>query len=53
MDDVGAWVTTAGGWLTVLYILLVVLVPVSCYAAQKWAYKCFRELQKIRRAMEK
>ena len=28
------------------FILLVVIMPISVYAAQKWAYKCYRELER-------
>ena len=27
------------------FILLVVIMPISVYAAQKWAYKCYKELE--------
>jgi hypothetical protein len=41
----------AGGTLTLFLLialpLLFVLLPFSAYAAQKWAYKTYRETQKI------
>ncbi len=31
----------------VILIIFIVLIPISIYSAQKYAYKCFKELQKI------
>jgi hypothetical protein len=34
-----------------LFIVLGIILPISVYAAQKWAYKCFRELQALNRKL--
>lgn len=30
-----------------IFILLILLIPIHIYLAQKWAYKCFKEIEKI------
>ena len=35
------------------FFLLVIVMPISVYSAQKWAYKCYRELQEINRLLER
>jgi len=32
---------------SLIFIVLIFMIPISIYAAQKWAYKCYRELQKM------
>ena len=41
------------GWVLALWLVLVLLMPLSMYAAQKWAYRCWAELRKIRQQGEK
>jgi len=36
----------------IVFIVLCILVPVSVYAAQKWAYKSYKELVKIREILQ-
>jgi len=46
-------IAAMGAVLTVLfYLVLIVLIPVMLYTAQKWAYKCYKELREIRRHLE-
>ncbi len=40
---------TLGIFGVLTFILLVVVMPISVYAAQKWAYRCYRELQELNR----
>ena len=35
------------------FILLVVIMPISVYAAQKWAYKCYREVERTNELLER
>jgi len=36
------------GLATILvFIFLAIVLPISAYCAQKWAYKCYKELQKL------
>ena len=37
-------------WLVL--IVLTVMLPVSVYCAQKWAYKCYQELKKLNKNLE-
>jgi len=37
---------TMGGLVIIGFIVIIVMVC-SIYAGQKWAYKCFKELEKI------
>ena len=36
----------------VVFLLVCILLPISAYSAQKYAYKCFRELEKMTRRLE-
>lgn len=36
-----------------IFLLLAIILPISVYAAQKWAYKCFKELEKINQKMDR
>lgn len=36
----------------ILFIILIVILPISVYAAQKWAYKCFKELEKLNKKID-
>jgi hypothetical protein len=40
------------GVLIFLFILIVlgIILPISVYAAQKWAYRCFVELELVKKA---
>lgn len=42
------------GILVFVFVLVVlgIIMPISAYSAQKWAYKCFLELQKLNAAVE-
>lgn len=33
-------------------IVLIILIPFSVYSAQKWAHKCYEELQKVNRKLD-
>ena len=35
-----------------IFIFLVIVMPICIYAAQKWAYKCFKELQAINKKLD-
>ena len=49
MEIIGAF-----GLVGVLaFILLVIIMPISVYAAQKWAYKCYRELERTNELLER
>ena len=41
-----------GGFGILIFLLLVIILPISVYAAQKWAYKCFKELEKLNQKMD-
>ena len=34
------------------FFLLVIVMPISVYSAQKWAYKCYKELREINYLLE-
>jgi hypothetical protein len=36
-----------------ILLLLAIILPISVYAAQKWAYKCFKELEKLNQKMDR
>jgi hypothetical protein len=36
-----------------IFIFLGIILPISVYAAQKWAYKCFRELEKLNEKIDR
>ena len=36
----------------VIFVFLCIILPISVYCAQKWAYKCYLELRKLNLAME-
>ena len=36
-----------------ILILLGVIMPISVYAAQKWAYRCFKELREMNERLER
>ncbi|HOE44053.1 MAG TPA: hypothetical protein PLB25_20840 [Rhodoferax sp.] len=36
-----------------IFIFLVIILPISVYAAQKWAYKCFKELEKLNEKIDR
>ena len=36
-----------------VFLLLAIILPISVYAAQKWAYKCFKELEKLNQKMDR
>jgi hypothetical protein len=38
--------------LVVIFITLCILTPIAAYAAQKHAYKCWKELERIRKQLE-
>lgn len=42
-----------GGYLFILFIICSIIVPVSIYAAQKWTYRCYKELCKLNKNIEK
>lgn len=35
-----------------VFFFLVIVLPICVYTAQKWAYKCFRELEKVNKKMD-
>jgi len=37
---------------SLIFLFLIIVIPISIYSAQKWAYKCYRELQKTNRILE-
>lgn len=37
----------------VIFIFLAIILPISVYCAQKWAYKCFKELEKLNQKMDR
>ena len=39
------------GWI--IFIIMGILLPFSAYAAQKWAYKTYKEAQKLNKTLEK
>ena len=45
---------TAIGFAVFAFVLVVltILLPLSVYAAQKWAYKCFLELRKMNEKLD-
>ena len=36
-----------------IFILLAIILPISVYSAQKWAYKCFKELEALNQKMDR
>jgi hypothetical protein len=36
-----------------VFVFLAIIMPISVYAAQKWAYKCFVELQRLNENIER
>jgi hypothetical protein len=36
-----------------ILILLGIIMPISTYAAQKWAYRCYKELKEINTKLDK
>ena len=37
----------------IIFLLLAIILPISVYAAQKWAYKCYKELEKLNQKMDR
>jgi hypothetical protein len=52
MDNLATAFGGLGLFGILIFILLVILVPVSVYAAQKWAYRCYRELRELNKKMD-
>jgi len=48
--EIIAMLGSIGGFI--LFILAIIL-PISAYCAQKWAYKCYKELVKINKHLSK
>jgi hypothetical protein len=40
------------GLVWLVGIVMVILIPFSVYSAQKWAHKCYTELQKITKKID-
>jgi len=38
---------------TLIFILLIIMIPISIYAAQKWAHKCYTELRRTNAMLER
>jgi len=36
-----------------IFLLLAIILPISVYSAQKWAYKSFKELEKLNQKMDR
>lgn len=43
----------AGIILYVIFLFLCIILPISAYCAQKWAYKCYKELRKLNEAVKR
>jgi len=42
----GSLMTGMGLAGSLIFLVLIIVIPISIYAAQKWAYKCYKELLK-------
>lgn len=42
-----------GLFLILIFLILTLILPISVYAAQKWAYKCFKELEKLNQKVDR
>ncbi len=50
--DVGDALGALGAFGVLVFILLCIILPISAYGAQKWAYKCYKELQRLNRNIQ-
>lgn len=41
------------GFLGIVFIMFILLIPFGIYSAQKWAYKCYIELQKLNKNFDR
>ena len=53
MDMVIGGLGSLGLFGILIFILLAIILPIAVYAAQKWAYKCFKELEILNRKMDR
>jgi hypothetical protein len=42
-----------GTIFTIILVICTIVLPISVYAAQKWAYKCYTQLIKLNENIEK
>jgi hypothetical protein len=52
MEEVAGGIGTLGAVFLCIFVFLSIILPISVYAAQKWAYKCFLELRRLNDNME-
>jgi hypothetical protein len=52
MDEVMRALGSLGILGILVFIFLGIILPISVYAAQKWAYKCYRELEELNQRMD-
>lgn len=54
LNDLGLDIATTGGLIAVVVLgALTVLLPMSAYAAQKWAYKTYLETKSVNEKLAK
>jgi hypothetical protein len=52
MYDVMGVLASLGIFGILIFLFLAIILPISVYCAQKWAYKCYKELRKINDKMD-